>query len=69
MPIPSDFESKESLYHDHSSGTSSWELDVSVGAIFGNVSVNMVSTIHLEDEDEEMIQSDTDPSIKHLNTL
>ena len=29
----------------------------------------MVSTSHLEDEDEEMIQSDTDPWIKHLNTL
>ena len=29
----------------------------------------MVSTSHLEDGDEEMIQSDTDPWIKHLNTL
>ena len=29
----------------------------------------MVSTNHLEDGDEEMIQSDTDPWIKHLNTL
>ena len=31
--------------------------------------MNMVSTSHLEEEDEEMIQSDTDPWIKHLNTL
>jgi len=31
----------------------------------------MVSTSHMEDEDEgeEMIQSNTDPWIKHLNTL
>ena len=29
----------------------------------------MVSTSHLEDGDEEMIQSDTDPWIKHLNAL
>ena len=30
---------------------------------------NIVSTSHPEDGDEEMIQSDTDPCIKHLNTL
>ena len=29
----------------------------------------MVSTSHPEDGDEEMIQSDTDPWIKHLNAL
>ena len=29
----------------------------------------MISASHLEDRDEEMIQSDTDPWIKHLNTL
>jgi len=33
----------------------------------------MISTSHLEDEDKdgtkEMIESDTDPCIKHLNTL
>ena len=40
---------------------SSWESDVSVGNIFRELSVNMVSTNHLEDGDEEMIQSDTDP--------
>ena len=61
MPIPSDFESEESLYYDHSSGTSSWESNVSIDTIFRNLLVNMVSTSHLEDEDEEMIQSDTDP--------
>ena len=31
--------------------------------------MNIVSTSHLEDEDEETIQSDIDPWTKHLNTL
>ena len=30
-PIASNFKSKEFLYHDHTSGTPSWELNVSVG--------------------------------------
>ena len=68
-PIPSASEFEESLYHNHSSCTSSWESDFSVGNLFGELSVNMVSTSHLEDGDEETIQSDTDPWIKHLNTL
>jgi len=68
-PIPSASESEESLYHNYSSGTSSWESNVSVGNLFEELSVNMVSTSHLEDGDDEMIQSDTDPWIKHLNTL
>jgi len=55
-PIPSASESKESLYHNHSSGTSSWESDFSVGKIFKDLSINMVSTSHSEDRDEEMIQ-------------
>jgi len=29
----------------------------------------MISTNHLENRDEEIIQSDTDPWIKYLNTL
>ena len=55
--IPLSNESEESLYHDHPSGKSSWESDISVDAIFKDLSVNMVSTSHLEDEeeDEEMI--------------
>ena len=60
-------------HHNHSLGTSLWDSDVNVGAIFKSLSVNMVSTSHLENEDkdetEEMIQSDTDPWIKQLNTL
>ena len=58
--IRSDFEYEEYLYHDHSSGTSSWESNIDVGDIFRDFSVNMVSISHLEDEDEEMIKSDTD---------
>ena len=68
-PAPSASDSGGSSGHSYSSGTSSWESDVSVGNIFRELSVNMVSTGHLEDGDEEMIQSDTDPWIKHLNTL
>ena len=40
-----------------------------IGNIFKDLSVNMVSTSHPKDGDEEMIQSDTDPWIQHLNTL
>jgi len=71
-PVLSDFESEE-VYHDNSSRNSSW--DVSVWGIFESLSVNMVSTSHLEDDgehtfkSEELIQSDSDPWIKHLNTL
>ena len=53
--ISSASESEESLYHNHSSGITSWESDVSVGNIFRELSVNMVSTSHLEDGDKEMI--------------
>jgi len=53
--IPSASEFEESLYHNYSSGTSSWESDVSIGNIFRELSVNMVSTSHLEDGDEEII--------------
>jgi len=73
--ISSNLESEEEVYHDHSSATSSWDSDVSVGAIFKSLSVNMVSASHLDNEDEdtveyeEMIQSDTDPWIKLLNTF
>jgi len=59
--ILSTSESEESLHHNHSSGMSSWESDVSVGNIFKEFSVNMISTSHLEYENEEMIQSDIDP--------
>jgi len=47
----------------------------SIDAIFKGLSINMISTTHLENEDEnkdktkEMIQLGTDPWIKHLNTI
>ena len=60
-PIPSASEYEESLFHSYSSGTSSWESDVSINNIFRELSVNMVSASHLEDRVEEIFQSDTDP--------
>jgi len=60
-PILSFSESEKSLYHNHTSGTSSWESDISVSGIFKDLAVNMVSTYHPEDGDEEIIQSETDP--------
>ena len=48
---------------------------MSVSAMSSKVSVNMVSISHLEDDGEdtfksgELVQSDSDPWIKHLNTL
>ena len=70
-PVSSDRESEECAVRDHSLGTSSWDSDVSIGAIFKALSVNMTSTSHREDkdEDEELIQLNIDPWIKHLNTL
>ena len=63
-PVSSDSEPEKWVRYDHSLGTLSWESDVSVGALFKNLSVNMVSTSHMEDKDkdeaEEMIQSDAD---------
>jgi len=72
-PVSSDSEPEKWVRYDHSLGTSSLESDVSVGTLFKNLSVNMVSTSHMEDKDkdeaEEMIQSDADFWIEHLNTL
>ena len=68
-PISSASESEESLYYDHSSGTLSWESDVSVGSILKELLVNMVLISHPGDGDGEIIQSDTNPWSKHLNAL
>ena len=57
-PVLSDSESEEKVYNDSSSATWSWDSDVSVGGIFENLSVNMVSTSHLEDDGEGIIQSE-----------
>lgn len=43
---------------------------MSIGAFFTELSVNMASVSHPEDEEEEiMLHSKDDPWIKHLNTL
>jgi len=74
-PVSLDSESEEKVYHDSSSATSLWDSDISVNDIFGSLEVNLVSTSHLEDDredtfkSEELIKSDSDPWIKHLNTL
>ena len=68
-PVPSASDSEGPSGHNCSSDTSSWESDVSVSNIFRELSVNMISTSHPEDGDEEMIQSDTNSWIKHLNAL
>jgi len=74
-PVSSDLKSEKEVYHDSSSATSLWDSDVSIGGIFGSLSVKMVSTNHFEDdkedtfEFEELIQSDSDPWIIHLNTF
>ena len=49
--VSSDLEYEKWDHHDHSSKTSSWESDVSTGAIFKSLSVNMISISHLDDED------------------
>jgi len=51
--IPSGSESEGSLHHNHSSDTSSSESDVSVSNIFKELSINMVSTSHPKNGDEE----------------
>ena len=51
--VSSDQESDEYALGDHSSGTSSYDSDVSIDNIFGTLSVNMTSISHLEEEDED----------------
>ena len=71
-PSASKNEISNYLCQDHSSGTSSWESDVNVGPFFKNLTVNMVSTSHPDEDaggDEELIESTNDPWIKHLNIL
>jgi len=56
--VSPDFESEEEVYHDSSSATSSWDSDVSVGDIFESLSVNMISTSHLENDGEDTLKSE-----------
>ena len=55
--VSSDPESEKDIYYDNSLATSSWDSDVSVGNIFKSLSVNMVSTSHLEEDGEDTIES------------
>ena len=74
-PVPSDPKSEEEVYHCNSAATSSWDSDINVSDIFESLSVNMVSSVYLEDDkedtfkSEELVQSNSDLWIKHLNTL
>jgi len=58
MPVTSNSVSLEEVYHDSSSATSSWDSDISIGVIIESLSVNMISTSHLEDDGEDIIESE-----------
>src|SRR5204863_7116076 len=69
-PDQSDVDSNPLARYDHSSDTSSFSSDVSVGTLFEPVSVDMVSAQPEPDDDEiELINTEHDPWIRHLNTL
>ena len=55
MPVSSKF--KEKVYHDSSSAMLSWNSDISVSDIFKYLLVNMVSTSHLENDEEDTFRS------------
>lgn len=60
-PLISASRSDESIYHNHSSNTLSWDSN-NVGEIFRGLLINMVSVSHLEDdEDDGLLQSDQTP--------
>jgi len=73
--VSSDFASEKEVYQDSPSTMSLWVSDVSIDNIFKSLSMNMESTRYLKDDREdnfkfeELIQLDSDPWIKHLNTL
>jgi len=73
MSVSSDSESEEEVYYDNSLATSTWNSNVNVGGIFESLSVNTVSSNQRWQRDtfksEELMQSDSDLWIKHLNTL
>ena len=61
-PDQSDVDSNPLVRYDHSSDTSSFSSDVSVGTLFKPVSVNMVSAQPEPDDDEiELINTEDDP--------
>src|SRR3954470_14533541 len=69
-PDQSDVDSNPLARYNHSSDTSSFNSDISVGTLFGPVSVNMVSAQPEPYDDEiELIDTEDDPWIRHLNML
>jgi hypothetical protein len=72
-PTSSDCEQDECTVSCHSSETSSWDSDTSIGDAFRTLSVNMVAVNHLEVETEDqikdLIRPNDDPWVKHLETL
>lgn len=50
-PLTSTSESNDSIFHDHSSSNSSWDLDNSIGEMFRRLSINMVSTSRPGEDD------------------
>ena len=61
MPDQSDVDSNPLARYDHSSDTSSFNSDVSVGTLFEPVSVNMASAQPESDDDEiELIDTKDD---------
>lgn len=60
----------KSFNQDHSSDTSSWYRDTSIGTLFTGHSINIVSASKPEDEEEDiMLHLEYEPWIKHLNAL
>src|SRR5204863_6478889 len=69
-PNQSDVDSNPLARFYHSYDTSSFNSDVSVGTLFEPVLVNMVSAQPEPDDDEiELIDTEDDPRIRHLNML
>src|SRR3954467_14030432 len=69
-PDQSDVDSNPLARYDHSPDTSSFSSDPSIVTLFEPVSVNMVSAQPEPDDDEiELINTEDDPWIRHLNTL
>src|SRR3954466_16044499 len=69
-PDQSDVDSNPLSRYDHSSDTSPFNSDISIGTLFEPVSVNMASAQPEPDDDEiELIDTEDDPWIRHLNML
>src|SRR4051812_28261568 len=67
MPDQSDMNSNPLARYDHSSNTSSFDSDVSIGTLFEPVSFNMVSAQpELNDDEIELTDTEDDPWIRHL---